>query len=121
MPFSPLPAWSAPGTPSTLTAIGPPSTPMPWADTPTHASPDRVSSSWRLDHSGSASTPPLTLSHSTSTVPLNRERSSGVRTRTRVVNGAEPASVKAQRPSAPCRPSAAYDVAVPEAAYSRSV
>lgn len=45
--------------------------------------------------------PPLTLSHSTSTVPLNRAGSVGVNTTVRVVKSAEPEGVTSQRPSGP--------------------
>lgn len=58
--------------------------PTYWAETPTQMSPCRMSSAARLVHSGSASTPPLTFSHSTTTVPLNRAGSAGRRTRIRV-------------------------------------
>ncbi len=84
MAFRPFPASSAPATPDTFTATGPPSTPICWADTPTHASPLRTISSCRLTQSGLASTPPLTFSHSTTTVPLNSEALAGARTSTRV-------------------------------------
>ena len=75
-PSGPCPAASAPGT-STFTSTGPPSTPIRCADTPTHASPRRRISSCVVAHSGSASTPPLTFSHSTTTVPLNAPGHSG--------------------------------------------
>ena len=45
--------------------------------------------------------PPLTLSHSTRTVPLNRARSAGVRTTIRVVYSALPLGVTSHRPSGP--------------------
>src|SRR5580698_5647251 len=47
------------------------STPTCWAETPTQAKPSRISSLWESVQSGLSSVPPLTLSHSTTTVPLN--------------------------------------------------
>src|SRR5580704_3347714 len=46
-------------------------TPTCWAETPTQAKPLRISSLWESVQSGLSSVPPLTLSHSTTTVPLN--------------------------------------------------
>ena len=53
---------------------------MHWADTPTHATPVRTSSGERNAQSGLASSPLLTLSHSTTTVPEKAEASAGRRT-----------------------------------------
>src|SRR5262249_48921013 len=114
----PLPAVSAPGT-STRTSTGPPMTPICWADTPTHASPCRSISSCNVAHSGSASTPPLTLSHSTTTVPLKRAGSAGRRTSTRVRYGACASGSNDHRPSPVNGAADRYDVAVADAAYSR--
>jgi hypothetical protein len=72
------------GTSSTLVITGLPSTPIRCTDTPTHTSPARTTSSAVLTHSGFASTPPLTLSHSTTTVPLSAAGFAGARTSTRV-------------------------------------
>ena len=47
------------------------SPPAAWAETPTQANPSRMSSLCVCVQSGSASSPPQTLSHSTTTVPLN--------------------------------------------------
>jgi hypothetical protein len=102
----------------TFVSTGPPSTPMRWADTPTHASPARVISSCVLTHSGLASTPPLTLSHSTITVPLNADAFAGARTSTRVRYGALASGANAQRPSPVSAPTTLYDVAVPTARNS---
>ncbi len=52
-------------------SAAPPSTPTFWADTPTHTAPWRSSSTWPWFQSAAASTPPLTFSHSTTTVPPN--------------------------------------------------
>jgi hypothetical protein len=60
--------WSPPMPPQL------PSTPQNCADTPTQTYPSRVNSVWAVIQSGAASSPPLTLSHSTITVPLNRPR-----------------------------------------------
>ncbi len=73
--------------------------PMICADTPTQMSPRRVSASWSICHSGSESMPLLTLSHSTTTVPLNFDASAGRRTSTLVLYGAVPEGWKVQRPS----------------------
>ncbi|SQD98203.1 hypothetical protein FMEAI12_4570003 [Parafrankia sp. Ea1.12] len=100
-------------------SAGPPMTPMRCAETPTHASPCRISSSCVLDHTTSESVPELTLSHSTTTVPLNLS-AAGRRTSTRVVYGAVVPGWNVQRPSAPSAPRGSYDVAVPDAAYSVS-
>src|SRR5262245_59768935 len=113
----PLPALSAPGA-STRTSTGPPITPICWADTPTQASPRRRISSCSVAHSGSASTPPLTLSHSTITVPLNRAGSAGRRTSTRVRYGTCASGSNDQRPSPVSGAADRYDVAVPAATYS---
>src|SRR6266516_1360893 len=113
----PLPAFSAPGA-STRTSTGPPSTPIRWAETPTQTSPRRRISSWVVAHSGSASTPPLTFSHSMTTLPLKRAGSAGRRTRMRVRYGARASGANDQRPSLLSGAVAVYDVAVPEAAYS---
>ena len=65
---------------------------------PTHRR-ARTISSRRLTQSGSASTPPLTFSHSTITVPLNALGSAGRRTSTRVRYGAVASGANVQRPS----------------------
>src|SRR5439155_15634995 len=114
----PSPATSAPGT-LTFTSTGPPSTPMRWADTPTQMSPERTVSSAVLTHSGLASTPPLTLSHSSITLPLNFDGSDGARTTTRVLYGAVPSGTNLHRPLGVSLPATLYDVAVPSAWYSR--
>ena len=72
---------------------------MNCADTPIHTCPARRISSARYVKSGAASWPPLTLSHSTSTTPLNAAGSAGRRTSTRVAYGAVSASVSSKRPS----------------------
>jgi hypothetical protein len=95
--------------------------PIRCAETPTHASPLRVSSSSVLAHSGFASTPPLTFNHSTMTVPLNFAGSDGTRTTTRVRYGAWPSGVNVQWPVRASAPFALYDDAVPLATYSRCV
>ena len=95
--FRPCPAASRPGT-STRTSTGPPSTPIRCAETPTHASPRRRISSCVVDHSGSASTPPLTFSHSTTTVPLKRAGHSGA-ARGHVSGTAQCRPANDQRPS----------------------
>jgi hypothetical protein len=59
------------GMPTRPRMEGPPSTPTTCAETPTHAAPSRISSVCAVTQSGAASTPPLTFSHSTTTVPLN--------------------------------------------------
>src|SRR5262249_25022641 len=96
--------------PFTSTRTGPPSTPIRCADTPTHASPARTTSSATLAHSGLASTPPLTLSHSTTTLPLNFDGSAGARTTTRVRYGAVVSGANVQRPSCVGAPACLYDV-----------
>ena len=58
-----------------------------------------MSSLWVNVQSGPASTEPLTLSHSTMTVPLNFVASIGRRTTTRVVYGADTAGVAVHLPS----------------------
>jgi hypothetical protein len=58
--------------------------------------------------------PPLTLSHSTSTVPLNRAGSTGVSATIRVVYSAVSEGVTCQQPSALNSEVGVYEVAVPE-------
>jgi hypothetical protein len=92
---------------------------MRCADTPTQASPERTISSTVFTHCGLASTPPVTFSHSTITVPLKPVLRRGARTTTRVRYGASSTAAKFQRPSEAKPPSARYDVAFPSATYSR--
>ena len=73
--------------------------PAHWADTPTQTWPARVSSGPEKPNTGAESDPLLTLSHSTTTVPLKRPSSLGRRIRTRVVNSARSRTSKVQRPS----------------------
>src|SRR3954470_22958772 len=61
------------------------STPTLWADTPTQAYPERSTCSQAKNQRFSASKPLVTLDHSTSTVPLNRDLSAGRRTTMRVL------------------------------------
>jgi hypothetical protein len=58
--------------------------------------------------------PPLTFSHSTSTVPLNCVRSAGVSMTIRVAKSAESAGVTLHRPSGPSSAADLKDDAVPE-------
>ncbi len=55
----------------------PPCTPAAWAETPTHAAPERVIQLCALPQSGAVSKPTLTFSHSTNTVPENVDGSEG--------------------------------------------
>ena len=120
MLLSPLPTKSpAPGT-STVTATGPPSTPICCAETPTQVCPWRTISSRSVWNSGSASRPPLTLSHSTSTTPLASAGSAGSRTTTRVRYAAFLPARNVQRPSPVSSPVGSYDAARPAATYSSS-
>jgi hypothetical protein len=68
--------------------LPPPSTPIFWADTPTQAAPRRINSVWLKIQSGAASSPPLTFSHSTHTVPLKAAGSIGRWTSILVANSA---------------------------------
>ena len=83
MALRPLPTkWAAPGTSPGLTATGPPSTPTFCAETPTQVWPWRTISSRRFWYAESESSPPVTLSHSSSTMPSPADF--GRRTTTRV-------------------------------------
>jgi hypothetical protein len=103
------------------TSTLPPSTPMICAETPTQMWPWRMISSDTVMYSASASTPPLTLSHSMITVPLAMAGSVGRRTTMRVRYSAEVVRSRAQYPSSgrPASPRA-WAVAVPVAKYSTS-
>ncbi len=61
------------------------STPTFCALTPTHAVPLRINSLWAMIQSAGASPPAVTLSHSTTTVPLNFAGSIGRLTTSRVL------------------------------------
>src|SRR5215212_4944268 len=88
--------------------------PAACADTPTHANPSRTSSVCVMTQSGPASMPPDTLSHSTTTVPLNFLGSVGRLTRSRVVYGCGSLGVTVQRPSLVNGSADEYFCAVPE-------
>src|SRR5579862_1887106 len=98
----------------------PPSTPSCWADTPTHAAPSRISSTCAAIQSGPVSTPPLTFSHSTTTMPLKREAFVGVRTSNRVLYAAVLAGVTDHWPSVVSGTAGIYALAVPAMKYSAS-
>src|SRR5262252_2832491 len=78
-------------------AVGPgsaPLTPTRWTDAPTHAQPLRTEKSPLLDHSVSMSWPAVTFCQSTTTTPVNRLGSAGLRTTILVVYGIVPIGVE---------------------------
>src|SRR4051794_22183679 len=83
----------------------PPTTPSACAETPIHAAPASMSALLVYVHSGSLSTT-VTLSHSTTTAPLNRAGSPGRRTTKRVLYGAVVDGVTVHVPSADKSPAA---------------
>ena len=91
---------------------------MNCAETPTQAMPSRIIWVWAEIQSGAASSPKLTLSHSTITVPRNRVRFAGRCTRMRVLYGAVAPGVTVHFPSAPSGPTLVKALAVPEMKYS---
>ena len=94
--------------------LPPPSMPTTCAVTPTHAMPSRIISVCAEIQSGAASTPPLTLFHSTMTVPLKRCRSVGRKTMMRVLYDAVDAGAAGHLPSEANGPAGIQAVAVPE-------
>lgn len=88
--------------PSGITRPSPPWMPRCWHDTPTQAAPVRMNSVWANIQSGPVSSPPLTLSDSTHTVPLKRAGSAGRDTSTCVMS--RPARPPARRRGGVRRP-----------------
>ena len=105
---------------NTPSSDGPPSTPANCAETPTHTMPSRIMRVWAPIRSGAASRPPLTFSHSTTTVPLNRLGDVGRSTTMRVLYAAVSPGVTVHRPSLPSGAALEKAVAVPEMKYSSS-
>jgi hypothetical protein len=64
--------------------LSPPSTPTCCADTATYANPARTIPRCAMNQTAGASMPPLTLSHSTITVPVKSASSAGRHTTMRV-------------------------------------
>src|SRR5580658_746309 len=93
-------------------------TPTAWAETPTQANPSRISSLWVSTQSGASSAPPETLSHSTTTVPLNLAGLIGRYTTTRVLYGASEEGATDHCPLLAKSLADEYAVAVPEMKYS---